>query len=249
MQRNIWSVALVAAVLLIASAAWAQEIYVIAGGGPPVGTKITSLPYIINDPGFYFLTGNLTYNSTTGNAITVNADDVTLDLMGFSLTGPGFTSGAQGIYMNKRTNVEVRNGTVWGFNHGVFATDPTDNAHRIINVRAPDNAAGIWLYGNNHLIKDCSASGNSGTGLSIVGSGLITDSEANNNTVGIEIDGPASVLGNTAFNNGSYNFRLGNLSSDSILVDANSAFGMNPNYYIWSGTIGVVITDNNSGKP
>ena len=52
-----------------------------------MGTKITSVPYTITQPGFYLLTGNLTYNGT-GNAIAVGANvkDVVIDLMGFSLT-------------------------------------------------------------------------------------------------------------------------------------------------------------------
>ena len=51
-------------------------------------------------PRFLFLAGNLTYSSTNGNAITINADDVTLDLMGNSLSGPGAATGTvEGIIM------------------------------------------------------------------------------------------------------------------------------------------------------
>jgi hypothetical protein len=92
MKRKIWLLALVGAVLLSAGPAWAQdEFYVIAGGG--VGTRITSLPYTITSPGFYYLTSNLSYSGSS-NGITVNSNDVTLDLMGFSISGPG--SGAGG---------------------------------------------------------------------------------------------------------------------------------------------------------
>jgi hypothetical protein len=35
------------------------DFYVIAGGGG-VGTKISSLPYTITKPGFYYLAGNVT---------------------------------------------------------------------------------------------------------------------------------------------------------------------------------------------
>ena len=93
-----WLVALLAAVLLSGSAAWAQgDFYVIAGGGPPVGTKISSVPYTITQPGFYFLTGNLTYNGA-GNAITVSANNVTLDLMGFSLSHTGSATIERHLY-------------------------------------------------------------------------------------------------------------------------------------------------------
>ncbi|MCX5891159.1 MAG: right-handed parallel beta-helix repeat-containing protein [Deltaproteobacteria bacterium] len=252
MQRKIWSLGLlVAAVLLMGSTARADDFYVVAGGGPPTGTKITSVPYIINNPGFYFLAGNLTYSGTTTNAITISADDVTLDLMGFRLTGVSPLVSVNGIYMSGRSNVEIRNGTVRGFGGGgVYEDNSSGNKHRVINVRSTSNLYGILLSGQNHLIKNCSASDNIGNGL-FVGSGLITDCVANNNTggYGIYIYGPGSVLGNTACNNSQYNFRLGHGVATSILVDRNSSFSLGTNYTINSGTTGVVITGNNSGTP
>jgi hypothetical protein len=248
MQRKIWFVALLAAAILMAgSTAWAGDFYVIAGGGSPVGTKITSVPYTINKAGFYFLDRNLDYSSTSGAAITVEADDVTIDLMGFALTGPG--SGSRGIYMHGRSNVEVRNGTVRGFYIGIEEdSSASGNKHHIINVRANLNSFGIWLKGNNLLIKNCAASDNTETGLEM-GSGLITGCEANYNKLGIAMSGPGSVLGNTAFSNSSYNFYLGNGIANSILVDQNCAFSHATNYFVKGGTTGVVITGNNSGTP
>ncbi|MCX5891221.1 MAG: hypothetical protein NTY36_17490 [Deltaproteobacteria bacterium] len=255
MQKKIWLWALIlAAIVTVGNIAWAQsDFYVIAGGGPPVGTKITSLPdagLTISSPGFYFLAGNLNYKGT-GNAITIGADDVTLDLMGFTMIGPGGNSGVNGIYMNGHNNVEVRNGTVRGFSTGVLedSISGTGSKDRSINVRAYHNNSGIILLDNNNLIRDCSASNNNNTGL-YVGSGLIVDSEANNNGLaGIALDGPGSVLGNTACNNGSYNFYLGTGVATSILADRNSAYGLSPNYFIYLKTSGVVITANNSGTP
>jgi hypothetical protein len=112
MRRKLWLLALVGVVLLSAAPVLADDgFYVIAGGGK-AGTQINSVPYTINSPGLYCLSGNLSYISTTGNAITVNANDVTIDLMGFSLTGPGKGSGINyGIRINSGcTNVEIRNG-------------------------------------------------------------------------------------------------------------------------------------------
>jgi hypothetical protein len=221
------------------------EFYVIAGGGG-VGTRITSVPYTISSPGFYYLSQNLTYNGA-GNAIYISADDVTLDLMGFRLTNSGAQGSTCGIYyMSGRTNVEVRNGTVSGFSSGFLDNGVAANKHRVINVRVTNNTNGIWFYGNNHLIKNCSASNNTGTGL-FINSGLITDSVASNNVIGISLSGPGSILGNTACNNTNLNFTLGSGIATSILVDRNSAFGLATNYG-HSGS-GIVITTNNSGTP
>src|SRR5260370_25455545 len=52
-------------------------------------TPISSLPFTINAPGAYYVTTNLT-GVTGTNGITIAANDVTLDLKGFSLLGvPG----------------------------------------------------------------------------------------------------------------------------------------------------------------
>jgi len=237
-MKRLGLLAVVLAVVLSGTAAWADsEFYVIAGGGPPVGTKITSVPYEINNPGFYYLGGNLSYNGS-GNAITVSADNVTIDLMGFSLAnnlGAGIT---KGICINGRANVEVRNGTVRGFSTGVY--DTSGNRHRAINVRANRNDCGILFYGDNHLIKGCNGSNNREIGI-VVNSGIIADCVASNNATGIKMVAAGNVLGNTAINNSANNFYLGDGKATSIMVDRNSAFGLaaNDNYCVPYGTTGV----------
>ena len=115
MARKLWLIALVSLYLLSPAAALADgDIYV----GGPYGTKITSLPYTISTPGSYYLGGNLTYAGDS-DGITVNADNVTLDLMGFTLAYTGTGTTYYGIYMQGRKNVEIRNGTVRGWFTGV----------------------------------------------------------------------------------------------------------------------------------
>ncbi|MEW6658986.1 MAG: right-handed parallel beta-helix repeat-containing protein [Thermodesulfobacteriota bacterium] len=226
---------LAAMVLWPTTAAWA-DFYVVGVG--KVGTRITSVPYTISQPGFYFLSGNLTYSGTF-HAITVNADDVTIDLMGFSLIKDGPRVGT-GVYMSGRTNVEIRNGTVRGFGYGVREASATGNKHRAINVRATGNLYGIYFLGSNHLLQGCSGSNNDQIGLFLT-SGVITGCTASNNSSGIVAHGPANVLGNTALNNSGVNFHLGNGTSTAILVDQNCAFGLTPssNYYAPLGTSGI----------
>ena len=91
-------------------------VVMVAGLSPALAdpTPISSVPYTINQPGSYYLSRNLTMTADS-NGITVKADNVTIDLMGFTLKGRG-TGEKDGITMNGRSNVEVRNGTVenWG---------------------------------------------------------------------------------------------------------------------------------------
>lgn len=204
-----------------------------------MGTKITSVPYTIANSGFYYLGRNLIY-SGSGTAIYITADDVTLDLMGFSLTNSG-TPGSKGIFMVGRTNVEIRNGTVRGFLNGIIDQTVSATKHRAINVRAYGmgvDGYGIGFWGNKHLIKGCNASDNSGTGF-YLGGGLITDCVAANNATGIEVKGPATVLGNMVFGNSNHNFYFGNGVATAIMVDRNSAYSKNPNYALVPGTTGV----------
>jgi hypothetical protein len=160
MMKKFFLVGLVWAVILSINPVAAEDgFYVAAIGG--VGTKITSLPYTITKSGFYYVGNDLT---TTGAGITINASDVTIDLMGFNLSGNGTVNG---IWMSGRKNVEVRNGTVRNFASGVFEDSVSSARHRIINVRVEGcNANGIWLNGNTHLVKGCTVSGST-NGISI----------------------------------------------------------------------------------
>jgi hypothetical protein len=123
--------------------------------------------------------------------------------------------------------VEIRNGTVRGFNVGILEDNFLTGAqHRVSNVRAITNAYSIWLYGKNHLVNSCS--GSYGTIGIYVTTGVITGSVASNNSEhGIEIVGPGSIIGNIANNNGTTGFLFG---TAIIMVDRNSASGNGTNY-------------------
>jgi len=75
---------------------------------------ILDLPFKIGESGSYCLTANLTHLDPLTNAIEVEANNVTIDLCGYSITGPTIAHNemCSGIYMNGRKNVEIRNGTV-----------------------------------------------------------------------------------------------------------------------------------------
>lgn len=235
-MKRLGLLAIFLAVVLCGAAARA-DFYVVGAGGPPVGTRIISVPYTITQPGFYYFGKNLTYNGS-GNAITIDADNVTLDLMGFSLTQGGVTGSGDGIRMNNRANVEIRNGTVNGFFYGAIEGISAGKNHRVINIRATNNTFGIYFASNNNLINNCTASNNSSIGI-FLWSGSITHSVASNNSYGIYLLGPGNVLENSVFNNSTRNFSLGSGVATAILADRNSAFGLATNYYVEPGTTGI----------
>jgi hypothetical protein len=199
MHRKLFIGILVILVLLSPAAALAGgDIYV----GGPYGTKITSVPYTISAPGAYYLGGNLT-TAPDSTGIFITADNVTLDLMGFTLSGSGIDN--FGIYMHDRKNVEIRNGTVSGWNTGIYE-DGMGLAHRVINVRVVGNIYGIWLKGSCHLIRACLASARNiaptGYGL-VVTHGTVQDCQVKNySQAGIRIEGAhcTIVSGNVVTN-------------------------------------------------
>ena len=88
---------------------------------PRIPIKASDLPLTITQRGSYYLTQDVNFTDTAHHAITVECNDVTIDLKGYTITGPNSTS-YHGIYMNGRTNVEVRNGTVRDFYNGIYET-------------------------------------------------------------------------------------------------------------------------------
>jgi hypothetical protein len=195
MKRKLLPVIVLGMVLLSAATTLAGgDIYV----GGPWGTKITSLPYTITAPGAYYLGGNL--SSASGNGITITSDHVTLDLMGFNLKGPG---NGTGIFMEGRTNVEIRNGTISNWQTGIWESSGAAICHRILNVRLSSCNYGMTVYGNGHLIKGCVALGNPGVrGLWIGGVGTISGCLARNfNYEGMGLGSGGIMRGNVVDGN------------------------------------------------
>src|SRR5690348_813653 len=73
-------------------------------------TPISSLPIGISTPGSYYFTTNLTFAS--GPGISIQCDDVSIDLNGFTVTGNRLDSGVSGGgAVGGRKNVRISNGT------------------------------------------------------------------------------------------------------------------------------------------
>jgi hypothetical protein len=184
-------------------------------GPEEVRMPISSLPYTITESGSYYITGNLT---STGNGIIVDAFNVTIDLMGYSLIGPG-TGTSYGINIGTVENVEVRNGVVTNFKFGISVGDAYQI--RVIALRAVSNS-GIGIYINTEaLVKDCTASGNGVNGIEVGRGSTVTGNIANHNSHnGIYVGYGSTVTGNTAYAN-QYN---GIFLENQSLVDGNTAY-------------------------
>ncbi len=137
----------------------------------------SGLPITITQSGSYKLTSNLSSGSTTTNVIEINADDVTLDLNGFSIIGPRTCTGdnatlvctnagmtAHAITASGRKNITVKNGITKGFDTGVNLQSVASRGNVVHNVHSSENEFGIVLL--NGVVSDCVANRNLDTGIS-----------------------------------------------------------------------------------
>jgi len=132
-----------------------------AGGGRiPIAAH--QLPYIITNAGSYVVTDHLVGTSGVA-AIVVNADFVTLDLNGYSVTGPidAITQSAG------RHGLTVKNGTLRAPNGG-YSLLATGLLTRVSGVRITDYGAGGMRLGKNAMVRDVFIGANAMTNLSSV---------------------------------------------------------------------------------
>lgn len=156
---------------------------------------ISSLPYTITNSGSYYLTANL---SSSGHGIVIQASGVSVNLMGFSLTGNRGPS-YYGLWLNGATNVPLRDIVVMGGMINNFGRggkfDCTQNSRLADLVISSNSQYGIIIHGDplgpfdGNTISGCTISGTAGPG-----SGISFDGECNANTIA-----NCTILGNSGY--------------------------------------------------
>lgn len=147
-------------------------------------TPISSLPYTIDLPGSYFLTGNL-IGSSGSHGITITADDVTIDLNGFTVTGvPGSLHGIRSS--GSIANVSIRDGSVVGWERdGVNLNTATDAKLRGITAAA-NTLKGFTV--TDATLDACTARGNGDDGFAGEGSTFRRCRAIDNTSWGFDVD-------------------------------------------------------------
>ncbi|MHC4573466.1 MAG: right-handed parallel beta-helix repeat-containing protein [Planctomycetota bacterium] len=152
--------------------------------------------YLINQPGSYYLTGNITVSTLGLRGIQVDCNDVTIDLCGFALTGPGkhqFGSGS-GIYANSVSNLAAKNGTVRDFTgSGIELAGTSGGNHLLTDLRLSDNRnSGILAYSSCTIIG-CTAARNLQDGIYALHSTIINCTTVNNGSRGMLVSNGTAV--------------------------------------------------------
>jgi parallel beta-helix repeat protein len=190
----------------------------------------------ISQPGTYRLTSNLAVSGSVG--IVIAADDVTLDLGGFTVSrqvGPRSIQEG-GIVDNSvsHTNLTIRNGTIDGF-PGSQVSLASSRFVSISHLRVVGAADGI-VVGDNASIMDSSISYVGGAGIRAGMNSQITGNVISNNGAdGIDAGDHSTISGNIVSSNGGKGISCSSWCTiNGNMVRSNSNSGI---YITGQGTI------------
>ena len=124
-------------------------------------TSITKLPCTITKPGNYALRKSLVYAHKAGMplaAITINCDDVKIDLLGNTISIDreiSKTYETAGIFANERNNLVLRNGSLKGFFRGIYLEGTNGSNHLVDGIEVIDSTfLGIQVKGRGSIIRN-----------------------------------------------------------------------------------------------
>ena len=211
-------------------------------------TPIDSLPgdasakHVITQPGSYYLTADL--QGVSGrHGVVVQADDVTIDLNGFTMIGDSGVNEAI-IVTGLRRSLTIRNGHIRGWRGGVVTfSGPGDGAlHTVLErltisgctkdgalvgagaivrdcLMHANSASGVRAEGTNILIERTSMRSNGMFGLHIGQSVVVRDCDIQGNTQGVRSAPDAAHTSRIVRSVISNNTQWGLLDAERILLE------------------------------
>jgi hypothetical protein len=192
-------------------------------------------PVTISVSGSYRLSSNLTVPDSNTNAIDITADNVTIDLNGFSIIGPVVCSGpggespvtscspnGTGIGVNNvfgaARNITVRNGDI----HGMGQSGMSLYVGSLVEkVNVSNNGTIGIIVGQASKVSSCVVTRNGSTGIDALDGGVISGNTLyENGHGGIQAVCPSLIEGNTALFNGAFNVGFGSGSGCVVVNNA-----------------------------
>ena len=195
-------------------------------------------PVTISQSGSYRLAGNLNVPDAGTTAIEITADNVMLDLNGFTISGP-----------NVCTPNPTRCAYSGGAGIGIVAVGPPGVVSPA-NVRVMNGIVrgmgghGIRMMGDDTLVQNVMSFSNGGPGI-VVGEGSVIDSVAKlnesgaaivglivrgctsaNNAFGIFVRPGGIAYGNVAVSNGAVGITVNNATATGNTANNNGTFGI-----------------------
>ena len=200
--------------------------------------------YMIDESGSYVLTENLVVTNVATTCIFVDADNVSIDLNGFAIQGPGTNSGSGIMQMfvpTLRNGLSVRNGSLTGWSQpGQAAIYAPGRNNRFRNLSVTESSLGLYV-GNGQLISSCTASGNY-MGISAGEGSIISDCVSFQNEVfGISVGGGTVARCSASGNGFGISLSQGSVMTDCT-VSGNSSNGIE---VVDGGVVANCISANN----
>lgn len=190
-----------------------------------LGTRAIHGPTTITRSGAYVLDRNFALEEE-GPAIVIAAADVTLDLAGHTVSGPGGKQGA-GIRIEGVNGIRVRNGSIARFGFGIQVVNAHDVRLEDLQIRGEDGGGpppgevGILVLNSRAVVVERNTVSRTFLGVFVRGGGsggnrigLNTLTGGQNGQIGIcyNPDGsgsPAGPAGDLVYNNLVSRFRTG----------------------------------------
>ena len=210
---------------------------------------ITSIPAVISTQGTWCMKQDLATSMTSGNAVTVATNNVTIDCNNFKLGGlaAGLGTAALGIYAVDRQNTTVRHCNVRGFEAGIYLTSTFTGGNLVEDNRLDGNTyVGIRVDGDGSTVQRNRVFDTGESTLSTNAYGIVTHYDAdildntvsgvtartggNGNAIGLEtyLNSANSVNGNRVrglHHDGNGAFAIANFSSSRVVMRDNDLLG------------------------
>jgi hypothetical protein len=157
---------------------------------------IDELPAIIGTQGIWCLKGDLSTGMTSGYAIEVQANNVTIDCNGFKIGGlaAGSATETYGIVALERHNVSIRNCNIRGFIGGVAMIG--GSGHVVEDNRFDNSTAGaIEIQGSGSVIRRNAAFDTGGSSAPSVKDAFVISTYGSVDILDNTIDGAFVVVG------------------------------------------------------
>jgi len=189
---------------------------------------ISTAPYIIGAPGDYYVTRDLTVAS--GVTVTINANNVTLDLNGHTLTNSATTTGNWVIVTNVTfSGVRVTGGRVVGGNLGVELEGSSAAQFQLDHLNVSGAGAyGVHVYSSGAVpataiveaVQVTGPAGIAGIAFQGVSGGRISGSSTQGCHNGIQLDSSRGVKveNNTVADSTSFGIYVLNGARDNLIT-------------------------------
>lgn len=196
---------------------------------------IDSVPAVVASQGVWCLRGDVSTAQTTGNAIEIAANNVTIDCNDFKIGGlaAGVVSTAVGIYAYNRKNAVIRNCNIRGFYHGILLTGGLGTQDRSAGHLVEDNRVdhsldtGIRVSpGHGHLVRRNRILDTGGAPTSMYSSGIFAHADVIDNSIsGLFTTAPTGNPRAISVFGGGHVVR-GNIIEGFVTSEAGSAWGI-----------------------